>query len=58
MVQYLVGFELIFPPLLFNIMTHLVVHLVKEIDVLGPVFLHNMFPFERFMGVLKCVRKS
>jgi hypothetical protein len=21
--------------------------------MLGPVFLHNMFPFERFMGVLK-----
>ena len=41
----------------FNIMTHLLVHLVKEIDILGPVFLHNMFPFERFMGVLKkCVR--
>ena len=38
-------------------MTHLLVHLVKEIDILGSVFLHNMFPFERFMGVLKkCVR--
>ena len=49
-VQCLVGFELIFPPSLFNIMTHLLVHLVKEIDILGPVFLHNMFPFERFMG--------
>ena len=34
-------------------MTHLLVHFVKEIDMLGPVFLHNMFPFERFMGVLK-----
>jgi len=33
-------------------MTHLLVHLVKEINILGPVFLHNMFPFERFMGVL------
>ena len=22
-------------------------------SILGPVFLHNMFPFERFMGVLK-----
>ncbi|XP_039824836.1 uncharacterized protein LOC120696054, partial [Panicum virgatum] len=56
-VQCLVGFELIFPPSFFNIMTHLLVHLVKEIDILGPVFLHNMFPFERFMGVLKkCVR--
>ena len=56
-VQCLVGFELIFPPSLFNIMTHILVHLVKEIDILGLVFLHNMFPFERFMGVLKkCVR--
>ena len=56
-VQCLVGFELIFPPSLFNIMTHLLVYLAKEIDILGPVFLHNIFPFERFMGVLKkCVR--
>jgi hypothetical protein len=33
-------------------MTHLLVHLVKEISILGPIFLHNMFPFERFMGAL------
>jgi len=38
-------------------MIYLIVHLVKEIDILGPAFLHNMFPFERFMRVLKkCVR--
>ncbi|MBI0384922.1 DUF4218 domain-containing protein, partial [Streptomyces albiflaviniger] len=49
-VQCLVSFELVFPPSFFNIMTHLLVHLVKEITILGPVFLHNMFPFERFMG--------
>jgi hypothetical protein len=52
-VQCLVSFELLFPPSFFNIMTHLLVHLVEEIEILGPVFLHNMFPFERFMGVLK-----
>jgi hypothetical protein len=52
-VQCLVSFELLFPPSFFNIMMHLLVHLVKEIRILGPVFLHNMFPFERFMGVLK-----
>ena len=51
--QCLVSFELVFPPFFFNIMTHVLVHLVDEIVVLGPVFLHNMFPFERFMGVLK-----
>ena len=53
MVQCLVSFELVIPPSFFNIMTHVLVHLVDEIVILWPVFLHNMFPFERFMGVLK-----
>ena len=52
-VQCLVSFEMVFPPLFFNIMTHLLVHIVKEINILGHVFLHNMFPFERYMAVLK-----
>ena len=52
-VQCLVSFELVFPPSFFNITTQFLVHLVKEISILGPVFLHNMFPFERLMGVLK-----
>nr|CAE05049.2 OSJNBa0049H08.10 [Oryza sativa Japonica Group] len=52
-VQCLVSFELIFPPSFFNIMTHLLCHLVKEIRILGPVYLHNMFSFKRYMGVLK-----
>jgi hypothetical protein len=51
-VQCLISFELVFPPSFFNIMTHLV-HLIKEISILSPVFLHNTFSFERFMGVLK-----
>jgi hypothetical protein len=34
-------------------MMHLLVYLVKEISILSPVFLNSMFPFERFMGVLK-----
>ena len=34
-------------------MTHLLVHLVKKIGILGPVFLHNMFSFERYFAVLK-----
>jgi len=52
-VQCLISFELVFLPSFFDIMTHLLVHLVKEIIILGPMFLHTMFPFERFMGVLK-----
>ncbi|WVZ80446.1 hypothetical protein U9M48_027919 [Paspalum notatum var. saurae] len=39
--------------IIFDIMTHLLVHIVKEIGILGPVFLHNMFPFEWYMAVLK-----
>ena len=53
LVQCLVSFEMVYPPSFFNIMTHVLVHLVDEIVILGPVFLHNMFSFERFMGVLK-----
>jgi hypothetical protein len=53
MVQYLVSFEMVFPPSFFNIMTHLLVPIVKEINIIGPVFLHNIFPFERYMAVLK-----
>ena len=44
---------MIFSPSFFNIMMHLLVHLVKEIGILSPVFLHNMFPFERFFAFLK-----
>ena len=51
--QCLVSFELVFPPSFFNIMTHVLFHLLDEIVILGPVFLHNMYPFERYMGVLK-----
>ena len=52
-VQCLVSFEMVFPPSFFNIITHLLVHIVKERNTLGPIFVHNMFPFERYMAVLK-----
>jgi hypothetical protein len=44
---------MIFPPSFSILFMHLLVHLVKEIGILGPVFLHNMFSFERFFAVLK-----
>ena len=34
-VQSIVSLEMIFPPLFFNIMTHLLVHLVKDIKVVS-----------------------
>ncbi|BFG35205.1 hypothetical protein CerSpe_214790 [Prunus speciosa] len=45
--------EKYFPPSFFDIMVHLVVHLVREVRLCGPVYFRWMFPFERYMKVLK-----
>ncbi|XP_071736185.1 uncharacterized protein [Rutidosis leptorrhynchoides] len=45
--------EMYFPPSFFDVMVHLVSHIVGEIKVCGPVFLRYMYPFERYMGILK-----
>ena len=51
--RILSNLEMFFPPSLFDVMVHLIVHLVDEIKYCGPVFLRNMYPFERYMGILK-----
>ena len=51
--------EKIFPPSFFDVMIHLMVHLVRELRLCGPVFNRWMFPFERFNKILKSyVRNS
>ncbi|XP_061993678.1 uncharacterized protein LOC133711589 [Rosa rugosa] len=45
--------EMYFAPSFFDIMVHLVVHLVREVRLCGPVCFRWMYPFERFMKVLK-----
>ena len=45
--------EATFPPTFFDLMVHLIAHLAKEIFYLGPSYLHQMFPYERFYGFLK-----
>ena len=45
--------EKYFPPSFFDIMIHLTVHLVREVRLCGLVYLRCMYPFERFMKVLK-----
>jgi len=45
--------EMFFPPSFFDIMVHLIVHLVREIRMCGPVYLRWMYPFERYMKILK-----
>ncbi|KAL4035640.1 hypothetical protein IC575_004343 [Cucumis melo] len=52
-VMTLCNLEKYFPPSLFIIMVHLVVHLVREVKLCGPVYLRWMYPFERYMKVLK-----
>lgn len=42
-----------FPPSFFHIMVHLTVHLVREVRLCGPIHFRWMYPFERFMKVLK-----
>ena len=39
--------EMIFPPSFFTVMVHLVVHLVEEVKLGGPVHYGWMYPVER-----------
>lgn len=52
-VKTLCLFEKYFPPSFFDIMVHLTVHLVREVKLCGPVYLIWMYPFERYMKILK-----
>ncbi|XP_038972262.1 uncharacterized protein LOC120104718 [Phoenix dactylifera] len=45
--------EKIFPPGFFTIMVHLVIHLVGEAKLGGPVHYHWMYPIERYLVRLK-----
>jgi hypothetical protein len=45
--------EMEFPPSFFDIMTHLPYHLVRELDLCGPVSARWMYPVERYMKTLK-----
>jgi len=45
--------EMFFPPSFFYIMVHLIVHLVKELRLCGPVYLRWMYPVKWYMKILK-----
>ncbi|XP_024163941.1 uncharacterized protein LOC112170899 [Rosa chinensis] len=45
--------EKFFPPSFFDIMIHLTIHLVREVELCGLVFFRWMYPFERYMKVFK-----
>jgi hypothetical protein len=37
----------------FDISIHFITHLIKEIKLLDPMFLHQIYAYERFNGKLK-----
>jgi hypothetical protein len=45
--------ELYFPHAFFNISIHFITHLIKEIKLLGHLFLHQMYAYEIFNSILK-----
>ncbi|XP_042451966.1 uncharacterized protein LOC122036612 [Zingiber officinale] len=45
--------ERYFPPAFFTISVHLTIHLAREARLCGPVQFRWMYPFERFMKMLK-----
>ena len=47
-----------FAPSFFDIMVHLIFHLVREIKLCGPVYLWWMYPIERYMKMLKGYTKN
>jgi hypothetical protein len=53
MILTMCNLETIFPPSFFDLMPRLLFHIVHEVKYLGHMFLHQMYPFERFMTVLK-----
>jgi hypothetical protein len=45
--------EMCLPPaFFFDIMVHLMIHMVHQIEAMGPCYLHEMWSYERFMSVL------
>uniref|UniRef100_A0A151UG06 DUF4218 domain-containing protein n=1 Tax=Cajanus cajan TaxID=3821 RepID=A0A151UG06_CAJCA len=52
-VSTLCHMEMLFPPSFFTVMLHLVVHLVEETKLGGPVHYRWMYPIERYLGQLK-----
>ena len=44
--------EMCIPPGFIDITEHLMIHMVDQIWALGPLYLHEMWTYERFMSIL------
>jgi hypothetical protein len=45
--------EMCFPPCFFDTMEHYMIHIADQVFVLGPMYMHYMYPYERHMVVMK-----
>jgi hypothetical protein len=52
MIETMCMLEMCFPPF-FDMQEYLMIHLMDQILTLGSLYLHSMFPYERFLAVLK-----
>ncbi len=52
-VETIFTLEKVFPPACFDVMTHLVMHLVEEFDLCGSVQTRWMYRMEKYMKALK-----
>jgi hypothetical protein len=53
MIETMCMLEMCFPTSFFDVQQHLMIHLMDQIHTLGPLYLHNMFPYECYLPVLK-----
>ena len=44
--------EMCFPLWFFDITEHLMIHMVDQIRALGPLYLHEIWTYERFISIL------
>jgi hypothetical protein len=52
-VKALCDLEMLFPTAFFNVMTHLTLHLVDEVQQYGPLSARTCYPQEQFIKLLK-----
>ena len=50
--ETMVQLEMCFSPGFFDIIEHLMIHMVDQIQALDPLYLHEMWTYEHFMSVL------
>jgi hypothetical protein len=52
MIETMCMLEMCFPPF-FDMQQHQMIHLMDQLYTLEPLYLHSMFPYERYLTILK-----